>query len=86
MPLMSDRDNCILFKSIDRADGKMLYEVKTVDHPECPLVKGVIRMTMFKCSLAWDEGSDLKLIEFSNFDMGGYFPARLMNMAMAGMM
>jgi len=86
MPLMSDRDNVIWYKSEDRPDGRYLYEVKSIEHADCPPVKGVIRMQMLKLSLTHQEGDDLVMEEFTNMDMGGYFPAKLMNMAMAGMM
>ena len=40
-------------------------------------------MDYFKVSKLWEEGQDLRILEFSNFDMKGYFPARLINMMMA---
>jgi len=43
-------------------------------------------MDFFKCSLVKQEGEDLKLLEFSNFDMKGYFPARLINMMLGSAM
>ena len=39
-------------------------------------------MDYFKVSKLWEEGEDLRLVEFSNFNMKGYFPAKLINMMM----
>lgn len=40
-------------------------------------------MKLFKASLFYEENNGLKVTEFSSFDMGGYFPMRLVNMVMA---
>jgi hypothetical protein len=50
---------------------------------DVPEVPGVLRMDMFiTCKLRQDpeKPDDLLLTEYSNFDMKGYFPSRIMNM------
>jgi len=41
---------------------------------------------MFKGSLMWnDENGDANFIEYSTMDLKGYFPMRLLNMAIGSM-
>jgi hypothetical protein len=57
--------------------------ISSIEHPDFPERKGIIRMEMFKASLVQQQGPDIKITEFSNFNMKGYFPMRLLNMVMA---
>ena len=41
-------------------------------------------MVMNKTVLLRQNGDDVEATEVSTFDMGGYFPVKLMNMVMAG--
>jgi hypothetical protein len=82
MGVMTDRDACIELK-FNEVDGVFTSIVQTIDHPDYPPVKGRIRMDILKASRCTSmEGGGLKFTEFSNFDMKGYFPMRMMNMFM----
>ena len=49
LPFMTDREN--LIKMTSRRDGdKFSYQIRTVEHPDYPEKKGVIRMDIFKSS------------------------------------
>jgi len=50
-----------------------------------PEREGIIRMEFFKASMCEQKGKDIHITEFSNMDMKGYFPVRLMNMMMGSM-
>ena len=41
---------------------------------------------MYKASVFYEQDGNLHLTEYSNFDLGGYFPTKLLNMVMANMM
>lgn len=43
-------------------------------------------MDMFKASIYYEDGDDLFFKEYTNFDMGGYFPVRLLNLVMTSFM
>jgi hypothetical protein len=62
-----------------------MYITQTCQHKDYPERPGVIRMEMFKATMAEQKGNDLHVLEFSNFDMKGYFPVRLMNMMLGSM-
>ena len=48
-----------------------------------PPVKGVIRMFYYLSALLIQEGDNVKMIDCEHYDMKGYLPASLMNMAIA---
>ena len=86
MPLMSERDNVARIK-IDRLDGnRLFFQMSTVEHPEYPPRKNVVRMyqniTAYlkphpSIKNQWD------YCEIDQFDMKGHFPSRLFNLALA---
>jgi hypothetical protein len=41
---------------------------------------------MFKAMMLKQEGEDLRIVDFSNMDLKGYFPVRIMNMMMGTIM
>lgn len=89
MPMMSTRE-CLLKLSLQHFTegphaGKSLWVMGTFEDPQFPIKKNVIRISMFKASMIWEENGNACLREFSTFNMGGYFPMRLMNMAIASM-
>ena len=86
MPMMTERENLVEQYKKDLGDGRTLFLSRSVDRPEFPRTKNAIRMDMFKASVFHEEDGDLKLIEYSNFNLGGYFPTKLLNMVMANMM
>ena len=83
--LMSPRDNLIKLTRHPQPDGKILYITQTTTHKDYPERDGIIRMDIFKATMAEQKGPDLHVLEFSNFDMKGYFPVRLMNMMLGSM-
>jgi hypothetical protein len=42
-------------------------------------------MDIFKATLAYDVQDGLEAVEFSNFDMKGWFPVRLLNLVVGQM-
>jgi len=89
IPLMSERE-CILdidFKALSgEHEGKYLWIVKSVQDPAYPPKKGVITMFMYKAAMVWEEGDGIHSLEYSSANMGGYFPMRLLSMAIGSMM
>ena len=88
MPLMSQRDTLLEFNTINLTgehEGKKLWIMKSFDHPEFPVKKDIIRMNISKATIMWEEDGNSMGEEISTFDMGGYFPMRLLNMAIGAM-
>jgi hypothetical protein len=86
MPMMSERENLCSLHKRKLDDGRTLVIVRSVERPEFPRKKNSIRMDMFKASVFVEVDKSIKLIEYSNFNLGGYFPMRLLNMMMASIM
>lgn len=89
MPLMSERELLLNmeFKALKgEHEGKFLWLICSGDDPAYPPKKGVIKMQLFKAAMLWPEDGGIKNIEFSTMNMGGYFPMRLLNMAIGSMM
>ena len=86
MPMMTMRENLISMEKMDIDDGRVLFLIRSVEHPKYPITKEAIRMQFYKASCSKQVGDDLHVLEFSNFNMGGYFPTKLLNMVMANMM
>ena len=85
MPLMSDRD--MVFRQFRKTleDGSKLIFVTTIDRPDVPPIKGIVRMTMSVHGLI-KPGSTPGVVDYtelSKFDMKGHLPARLLNMVIA---
>jgi hypothetical protein len=86
MPMMTERENLVSQYKKELGDGRTLFLSRSVDRPEYPRRKNSIRMDMYKASVFHEDGDDLRVVEYSNMDLGGYFPAKLLNMIMANMM
>lgn len=86
MPLMSARDICMRFTYSDQEDGKF-FVCETVVRDDCPEVDGVVRMFMYTRGFIRpnkESPADIfDYTEFTVFNMGGYMPARLLNMVVA---
>jgi hypothetical protein len=85
---ISDRDNVIrkTVKDIDNGCTLMTVETAELDVPEVP---GVLRMDMFKTMKIRqdpEKPEDLLVTDYSNFDMKGYFPTRIMNMVIGSLL
>ena len=89
MPMMSQRDSVMKFK-MDKLkgehEGKIFFCMYTCDDNKYPPKKDVIRINMFQGFLFWADGNDSRALQFNTFNMGGYFPMRIMNMAMGSML
>lgn len=89
MPLMSERESLIRMK-MDRLkgehEGKLMFYMYSTDDPAYPEKKDVIRINIFQGFLFSEDGDDCRAISFNTFNMGGYFPMRIMNMAFGSMM
>ena len=87
-PFISDRDNVVRKTVKDIGDGNTLLTMESTDF-NVPDVPGVIRIdffSAFKLRQDPEKPEDLLLTEYSNFDMKGYFPSRIMNMVAASML
>lgn len=88
IPIMSDREHLIRWKRIDLENKQTLLILQTVQHKAKPIIKGVVRAQILKIQLLkQDEANpaDMKITDFTSMDLKGYFPSRLMNMAIANM-
>ena len=64
-------------------NGGMFISLQTIEHPEDPKYKDVIRMTHFlqeECVYDKDDPSILHYRETSYVDLKGYVPTSLLNM------
>lgn len=86
LPLMSDRDNICMIKRQILPDGTDYGMCTTIERDDIPPVDGVVRMLQSMHVWIRPSPTDPEVTlytEFDNLDMKGYFPARLMNMALA---
>lgn len=81
--MMSERDAIAQMKVTRVNENQNLYISTSIEKDEYPLKKEYIRMRFYDATLVEVQGDDLKMIKFSNFDLGGNFPVRLLNMIMA---
>ena len=82
MPMMSDRDNVMQMSKKALDDGVFL-SLHTVEHPAMPPNPKIVRMFNHVVTFLKQEGSDVIMHDFEYFNMKGYLPASLMNMAIA---
>ena len=85
MPMMSARDNVMKITITDHEDGRFVV-CETVDHPDKPVQPGIVRMFIY--TRGWVRPSKSQqgafdYTELSVFNMGGYMPAKLLNMVVA---
>ena len=81
--MMSERDSVTRQIETEISPGKILFITSSIEREDAPLRKGIIRIRVYDASIMEQDGNDLKMTKFSNFDMGGYFPVRLLNMMIA---
>lgn len=84
LPLMSERELVMEFKMIDLTGdlaGKKLWLMKSCEDPKYPVNKNCIRVSISKATLIWEEDGSIVGDEFATFNLGGYFPMRLLNMS-----
>ena len=85
MPLMTNRDLVLEGSLKKESDGSMMFISQSIPHSKYPETKDPIRMDMLKLSHFKQEGDKVVGIEFSNMDMKGYFPTKMLNMVMGSM-
>lgn len=87
VPLFSNRESLLRNRMYWVEDGKSMMIIQgSEEHPDYPINKGNVRMNVQKAVKITQHGPDCHAYTFSTFDMGGYFPVRLLNMVMAGSM
>ena len=81
LPLMNEREMVLksYFKDLD--DGKFLVLFHSYERDDCPETPDRIRVNMFRGMLWWAEGDGIRSIHLQQANFKGYFPMRLMNMA-----
>ena len=74
IPLMTDRVNIVVATMKKLPNGQTLIIQRSTDHPDFEETPDMVRMDVFKATLLTQDKSDLHIIEFSQVNMGGYFP------------
>lgn len=85
MTMMSARESLLRFEKIPQPDGRVLYITSSVEHPDYPVTDKAIRIYVFKASMCQEVQDGLIYTEFATFNLGGWFPQRLLNMMMSTM-
>ena len=80
---MSARESLAKMILKKQEDGKILFLVHSHERDDFPITDKMIRIQILKGTYMWQEGDDVKSINFNQMNMGGYFPMRLMNMSMS---
>ena len=81
IPMMTKRESIMAMKRKELPNGELCYLMNTVEHPDFPRNNQYVRIDWFKgmvCSPKPDGSVDV--VEFMQFDMGGYFPTSMLNM------
>lgn len=86
MPLMSDREAIFSVDILPEMAGKKRIIIKSVEHPDYPVKSNPVRMSFMKALELKQVGDDMELEEFSQMNLGGYFPMRLLNMAIGSLL
>ena len=82
---MSERDSVCSFEKHVMDDGSAIFITKSIEHPDYPPNKKVVRLDLYTAGHAYEDGEDLRYLEFAYLDMKGWFPPRLMNMMVGSM-
>lgn len=85
-PMMTDREMLIELEIKKMDDGKHLWLSNSFNHPDYPIGDHAIRCDLYRAILFWPEGEGTRGVEFQHMDFKGYFPMRLLNMAMSSIM
>lgn len=84
IPLMTERENVIRTVFQEKEDGKYLWLVHSTERDDCPRSDNRIRIDMFEGTIFWPVENGVRMVQLRQLNMKGYFPMRLMNMAMSG--
>ena len=81
--MASDRDLLISSKNFIQPDGPngkiWLTVTKSVDRGDTPELDGVVRMYNYTAARYEQIGNDVRVTEFRQMDLKGYFPTAMMN-------
>ena len=83
--MMSSRDNVMKITISDHEGGRFVV-CETIEHPERPVYPGVVRMFVYTRGYVRPNKTGLgghDYTELTVMNMGGYIPARLLNMVIA---
>ena len=84
MPMMSSRDNVMRIQIVNHEGGRFVI-CETIEHHSKPVFPGVVRMFVYTRGFIrpGKEAGTHEYTEFTVMNMGGYIPARLLNMVIA---
>lgn len=80
-PMMSKRDAVIQMQTFECGED-MLIVSSSVKHKDYPEKEGIYRMVTVKASRIKNTADGVEGTDFNNSDLKGYFPTRLLNLAM----
>jgi hypothetical protein len=83
LPMMSQREVLTETTIKDVSPHEKIVISKSIERDDVPVYPGAIRMTMFKASSLKEENGDIVITDFTNFNLKGMVPARLMNMVIS---
>jgi len=69
-------------QTFDLGEGELLVLSSSIKHPDYPEKSGVYRMITVKASKIRNTADGIEGCDFNNSDLKGYFPTRLLNMAL----
>ena len=79
--MASNREIVAEMRIQDVDDGKSLFFVcQSVERDDIPEHDGAVRMMYYKSIMYTQEGPDMRIVQFENMDLRGYFPSSMMNM------
>ena len=81
--MASDRDLLIESTNFEQPDGPngkiWLTVTKSVERPDTPDVQGCVRMYNYTAARYEQIGNNVRVTEFRQMDLKGYFPTSMMN-------
>lgn len=79
--MASDREIVAEMRVQEIDDGNSLFFVsQSVDRDDSPEHDDAVRMMYYRSNMDTQEGPDLRIVQFENMDLRGYFPSSMMNM------
>lgn len=82
--MMSAREGLMQMSYRELEDGSTLIMTQSIDLPQYPRGKHAVRTSVFKGTIMkTTDAGDLYIEEYSQFNMGGYFPTSLLNMLLS---
>ena len=81
--MFSERDTLMKAHFHVLGDKKLLFVVYSTEHEDYPIDPKKIRMDYFEATMIEEVDNNIQMTEFSQWNLKGYFPMRLLNMVMA---